>query len=60
MGYGPSDCNRFGWCWRNDHGGGIRMTPYFKTEELVNKFHDYLQKILVNIQINQLYQKIQC
>ena len=41
MGYGPSDCNRFGWCWRNDHGGGIRMTPYFKTEELVDKFHDY-------------------
>lgn len=41
MGYGPADCNRFGWCWRNDHGGGIRMTPYFKTEELVDKFHDY-------------------
>lgn len=41
MGYGPSDCNRFGWCWRNEHGGGKRMTPYFKTEELVDKFHDY-------------------
>ena len=41
MGYGPADCNRFGWCWRNDHGGGIRMTPYFKTEKLVDDFHDY-------------------
>jgi hypothetical protein len=42
MGYGPSSQNRFGWCWRNEHGGGRRMTPYFETEELVDKFHDYI------------------
>ena len=41
MGYGPCDENRFGWCWRNEHGNGRRMTPYFKTEEIAIKFHDY-------------------
>lgn len=41
MGYGPVDQNRFGWCWRNDHGSGKRMTPYFSTEELADAFHDY-------------------
>ena len=41
MGYGPAVKNRFGWCYRNEHGNGIRMTPYFKTEEMLEKFHDY-------------------
>jgi hypothetical protein len=44
MGYGPSTQNRFGWCWRNEHGEGIRMTPYFETEEIAELFHDYFVK----------------
>lgn len=44
MGYGPCAKNRFGYCWRNDHGQGIRMTPYFKNEDDVNKFHEYFEK----------------
>jgi hypothetical protein len=41
MGYGPCDENRFGWCWRNEHGSGTRMTPYFKSEEDCCAFHDF-------------------
>jgi hypothetical protein len=44
MGYGPSANNRFGWAWRNEYGGGTRMTPYFKTEELANAFHEYWEE----------------
>lgn len=42
MGYGPPDRNRFGWCWRNEHGSGTRMTPYFRSEVHVDGFHTYL------------------
>jgi hypothetical protein len=42
MEYRPIDHNRFGWCWRNEHGSGKRMTPYFETEELAEKFHEYV------------------
>lgn len=44
MGYGPADKNRFGWCYRNEHGSGVRMTPYFETEEIVEDFHNYCDK----------------
>lgn len=42
MGYGPAVENKFGWCWRTEHGSGKRMTPYFPTEDSANKFHDYM------------------
>lgn len=44
MGYGPADENRFGWCYRNEHGSGRRMTPYFETEEIVEDFHTFLEE----------------
>jgi hypothetical protein len=44
MGYGPSAENRFGWCFRNEHGFGKRMTPYFATEADANHFHDFFTK----------------
>jgi len=44
MGYGPSDKNRLGWCWRNEHGWGTRMTPYFETEKDVDAFHEYFNE----------------
>lgn len=41
MGYGPAEKNPFGWAFRNEHGSGTRMTPYFATEELSAQFHDF-------------------
>ena len=44
MGYGPEHKNRFGYCWKTEHGSGVRMTPYFSTEKDVNDFHTYFEK----------------
>jgi hypothetical protein len=42
MGYGPCDENRHGFCWRNEHGNGTRLSPYFVTEDDCTEFHDYI------------------
>jgi hypothetical protein len=42
MGYGPCDKNRLGYCWRNEHGSGTRLTPYFLTEKDCEDFHDFM------------------
>ena len=58
MGYGPSDHNRHGWCWRNDHGNGIRMSPYFATEADCNEFHDFFHKNYQNYQVPEEYEQL--
>ena len=45
MGYGPSDYTKgYGWCWRNEHGCEQRMSPYFKTEQDCQDFHEYFER----------------
>ena len=58
MGYGPVDNNRFGWCWRDEHGSGRRMTPYFKTEELANTFHEYFVDNSEKVEFSKLPEEI--
>jgi hypothetical protein len=52
MGYGPSAHNRLGHCWKNEHGSGTRMTPYFKSEKDADDFHNYFEKNYKNYEIN--------
>ena len=43
MGYGPPvEDEGYGYCYRSQHGCGTRLTPYFKTEDVANEFHDFL------------------
>lgn len=59
MGYGPADENRFGWCWRDEHGSGRRMTPYFESEEIAENFHEYFTDNIDDVEFVELPPAIQ-
>jgi hypothetical protein len=59
MGYGPCDENRLGFCWRNEHGSGTRLTPYFLTEKDCEEFHKYMAEIWLKSNQIELSPQIQ-